>query len=291
MNPILMTSDTARIINEIEIHTRRLLSGSMSGDSRSAIKGTGFEFDQIREYQVGDDVRFIDWNASVRMNSLLVKQYIEERSRTVFFALDISASSFWGTKIQKFNVLAYMASVLAIVANYGNDRTGLLLFSDDVIDYMPPARGQSHVRKLMERVWHAKPCKQTKVKKVFEYLARLKKRDSVVFLLTDYIDDHENPYMAFVANMYDMIVIRCLDDHERMLPKAGFITIYDNELEKELTIDLRTVAQERINTFLAQRKIAQERLFKKYHIDYLDVADTDESIGSLVRFFRRRMRY
>lgn len=291
MKQISEIHDITRIINEIEIHTRRLLSGSMSGDSRSAVKGTGFEFDQIRKYHVGDDVRFIDWKASARMNSLLVKQYREERSRTIFLALDVSASSFWGTKIQKFNTLAYIASVVALVANYGNDRVGLLLFSDHIHEYIPPTRGQLPVRKLMERLWSAQSQKQTNVKKVYEYLAKLKKKDAVVFLLTDYIDIHENPYMAVVANIYDMIVVRCLDNHEVALPAAGFITVYDNESGKELMLDLRKKERQKINDFLLQRKIMQERLFKKYHIDYLDVYDTQESVGTIVRFFRRRMRY
>lgn len=286
-----VTNDVARIIQEIEIHTRRLLSGSMSGDSRSAIKGTGFEFDQIREYHLGDDVRFIDWKASARMNSLLVKQYIEERSRTIFLALDISASSFWGTNIQKFNTLAYIASVLALVANYGNDRVGLILFSDEVDDYIPPTRGRLAVRKLMERLWSAQSKKRTDVKKVYEYLAKLKKKDAVVFLLTDYIDDNQNSYLPVVATMYDMIVIRCLDNHEVTLPAAGFITTYDNESGKELVLDLRKKERQKINSFLLERKLAQERLFKKYRIDYLDVTDTQESVGAIVRFFRRRMRY
>lgn len=286
----LSTHDIAHIINEIEIHTRRLLSGSMSGDSRSAIKGTGFEFDQIREYHLGDDVRFIDWKASARMNSLLVKQYREERSRTIFLALDVSASSFWGTKTQKFDTLAYIASVLALVANYGNDRVGLLLFSDQIDGYIPPARGQSHVRTLMKQLWSAQSKKQTNVKKIYEYLAQLKKKDAIIFLLTDYIDDHENPYLSIVANMYDMIVIRCLDDHEILLPAAGFVTTYDSESGKEVVLDLRNKQQEKINSFLMQRKLMQERLFKKYHIDYLDVTDT-QSLGTIVRFFRRRMRY
>ena len=124
-------ADIAAKIKQLEIFTRRLLNGALVGDSRSAIKGSGFEFDQIRDYAFGDDIRFIDWKASARTNKLLVKQYIEERSRTVFLAIDVSQSSMFGSgTINKYNRIVELASVLALVAQHGKDHVGLLLFSD-----------------------------------------------------------------------------------------------------------------------------------------------------------------
>ena len=127
-----ISSDIIVKIKQLEIFTRRLLNGALVGDSRSAIKGTGFEFDQIREYNCGDDIRFIDWKASARNNKLLIKQYIEERSRTIYLLVDISQSSIFGSGIcNKQEKIAELASVLALVAQHGKDQVGLLLFSDD----------------------------------------------------------------------------------------------------------------------------------------------------------------
>ena len=131
----MISKEAFRKIRQIEISTKRLLNGSLVGDSRSAVKGTGLEFDQIRDYQIGDDVRFIDWNASARTNKFLVKQYIEERNRTVLLAVDVSASTlFSSTNYLKSDLVAQIASVLTLVADYGKDHSSLVLFSDE-IDY------------------------------------------------------------------------------------------------------------------------------------------------------------
>jgi len=149
-----LNADLRRKIRQIEIYTRRLLTSSLVGDSRSAVRGSGFEFDQIREYRAGDDVRFIDWNASARINELLVKEFIEERSRTIILCVDVSLSSFFGSgTADKKQTMAEIASVLALVAGRGKDRIGLMLFSDTVELYVPPMRGLHHTHRLIEHLF------------------------------------------------------------------------------------------------------------------------------------------
>src|SRR5665647_3240289 len=146
----MISSEILKKIKQIEIYTQRLLTGSLVGDSRSAIKGQGLEFDQLREYQMGDDVRFIDWSSSARMDKLLVKQYIEERNRTVLLAVDVSASTFFSSDQElKNESMAQIASVLALVADYGKDHVGLILFSDEIEEFVPPSAGRMHVRLIM----------------------------------------------------------------------------------------------------------------------------------------------
>lgn len=292
-NRSFISDDITRKIRQIEIYTRRLLTGSMVGDTRSAIKGTGYEFDQIREYTVGDDIRFIDWNASARMNTLLIKQYVEERSRTVFLAVDISKSEFFGSAHEtKREITAQLASVLALVASYGNDRVGLLLFSDEVEFFLPPGRGKFHVHKLMETVFTYQPKKErTQISAALAHLARLKVRDGVIFLVSDFIDSDFSTYLPLVARKYDCIAVRCLDKHETKLPSVGFLTIEDIETGVEIEVDMRSNGASAVTDFLEGRVAEQNKLFKKYGIDLLEIADDRPFIADVVRFFRRRMRY
>ena len=289
----MLSSEIKKKIKQIEIHTRRLLRGSLVGDNRSAIKGSGLDFDQIREYQMGDDVRFIDWNSSARMDKLLVKQYIEERSRTVILVVDVSASGlFASSECFKQEKMAQIASVLALVADSGNDHVSLLLFSDEVELFVPPAKGRHHVYAIMEHLFsHKQHHKTTRVASALEYLARLSRKDAVVFLISDFLDEGFEKSLAITAKKYDLIAIRCLDPNECALPSVGFITVEDSETGECITLDTRRSRRNGLPAFLANRITKQDTLFKKYGIDYLDIKNNRPFIGEIVRFFRRRMRY
>lgn len=289
-----LSQDVLRKIKQIEIYTRRLLSGSLVGDARSAQKGTGLEFDQIRDYQQGDDVRFIDWNASTRMDRILVKEYFEERSRTVLLAVDISHSNaFAGAAHQsKHDMVAQVASVLALVADYGKDHVGLILFSEEVELYIPPARGNSHVRTIMNTVFAHEPRgKETRLSSAFAFLAQLKKRDALVFLISDLIDESPCKERAMIARLYDLVAVRCSDERERSLPAVGFVMVQDLETGAITELDLRAHNIKRINSFL--HRYADERVaeLKRYGAQVIEVCTDRPFIPDIVRFFRRRMRY
>lgn len=287
-----ITEDVLRKIKQIEIHTRRLLRSALVGDSRSAIKGSGLDFDQIREYQQGDDVRFIDWNASARMNNVLVKQYIEERSRVVLLAVDISGSADLGsTDTLKHDIMAQVASVIALVTSSGKDRVGLILFSDDVELYLPPGRGRAHTHTIMEYVFGFKPkSRKTDISTALKKLASLKQRDAVVFIISDFIDSAINKsYLSVASRLYDLIAVRCLDPREHALPSIGFLPIQDNETGQSMLVDLR--GKQGVHSFLHDRITAQNKVFKQYGVAILDVENNSSFIGDLIKFFRRRMRY
>lgn len=287
-----ISSDIRKKIKQIEIQTRRLLRGSQVGDSRSALKGTGFEFDQIREYQQGDDVRFIDWNASARLGNLLVKQYVEERSRTVIIALDISGSSQFGSNGNlKRDTMAQIASVLALIANFGKDRVGLLLFSDMVEEFIPPSRGTNHVYAIMEKLFCYTPKRtKTNITSIFKKLATFRFHDSIQFIISDFIDDHvDRSYIAPICKKHDIIGIRCLDYHEKHIPSIGFIPMIDKETNELITVDVRDNSD--ISSFLNDRFNQQNKLYRGCGMQLLDVANNSNFIGDIIRFFRRRMRY
>ncbi|MDP3889147.1 MAG: DUF58 domain-containing protein [bacterium] len=286
-----LSQDIIRKIRHLEIYTKRLLSGSLVGDSRSARKGTGFEFDQIREYQVGDDVRFIDWKATARANQLLVKEYIEERSRVVLLVVDISGSSYFTSSEQlKYEVMAQVASVLALAADYGNDGVGLLLFSDEVELFIPPRRGRLQVHTIMEKLFRHKSQKTgTDLGCALERLAQLKRNDTIVFLISDFIGSYSTKYLPIIAKKYDTVAIRCLDKNEYTFPSVGFITVSDIETGQQVMIDSRN--KKALASFLKNRIVDQDRLFKGYGVDVLDVSGETPFMGNLIRFFARRMNY
>ncbi len=289
----MISPEIRKKIRHIQIYTRRLLSGSLVGDSRSALKGTGFEFDQIREYQLGDDIRFIDWKASARMNKVLVKQYIEERSRIVFLVVDVSRSSLFGSSDNsKQDVIAQIASVLALVSEYGKDHVGLILFSDEVELYIPPNRGSYHVHNIMQQMfsWQSKK-KSTKITSAFKHLLQLKKKNAVVFLISDFIDEQLDEYLVQVSKMYDLVAVRCLDKNEKVLPAVGFLTVQDIETGDYIELDMRK-KNNMVDTFLNQRVENQNKLLKKYGIDLLEVSPSKRDfICDVIRFFRKRMQY
>ncbi len=291
---MMLSHEILTKIKHIEIYTRRILNNTLAGDSRSAVRGSGFEFDQIREYQMGDDVRYIDWKSSVRMNTLLTKQYIEERSRTVIVAVDCSGSAFFSSNEDlRFDTIARMASVLALAAEYSKDHVGLLMFSDKVELFIPPKRGRMHTRMIMERLFDRKPAQVgTDLNSAFEYLARRTISKSLVFMISDFITERPfTKYMGIVAKKHDLIAIRCLDPYEKEFPSVGFLPIQDSETGEIALLDTRGKGGARLNALLGERVVEQNHLFKQHGIDLLDVRIDHSFMNELISFFRRRMMY
>jgi uncharacterized protein (DUF58 family) len=290
----LISSNVIHKIKQLEIFTRRLLNGTLVGDSRSAIKGTGFEFDQIREYSCGDDIRFIDWKASARNNKLLVKQYVEERNRTIILAVDVSMSSAFGSGIyDKYERIAELASVLALVAQHGKDHVALLLFSDEICEYIPPGNSLHHIHYILQKVLSFTPQKsKTDIAKALKYLLSVKKSNAIVFVISDFIDDIVETYLAQAARKYDFIAVRCLDYNEKEIPAVGFITVEDIETGELVELDARGKNKNAMKQFLAARLNDQNKLFRKNGVDFFDVSpDKTDYLVDVIKFFRRRMMY
>lgn len=291
---IRLSDDLLRHMKQLELYTRRLLKNSLMGQARSNLKGTGFEFDQIREYYMGDDVRCIDWNASARMNKLLVKQYVQERIKTVLIAVDVSSSTYSGSDAyNKWMTHADIATVLALAAGYSNDMVGLLLFSDTVERYIPPARGRHRGQFLMEVLFkhHVQKNRKTDIGALLQYAANLHKKDSMMVIISDFIDESFEPHLPALSRLYDTVVVRCLSPQERALNVGGFLVLSDIETGGEHLIDMRKTKAHRINAFLKERLEVQEKLFRQNGIDLLDVDQGTDYCADLVAFFKNRMRY
>lgn len=287
----MLSPEIVKKIRQIEIHTKRLLSGLLIGDFSSARKGSGFEFDQIRDYYMGDDVRYIDWKSTARSSKLLVKQYIEERDRHVIIVVDVSCSTLYSSAgASKFDVMAQVAAVLALVADYGKDHASLVLFSDDIELVIPPNTGKKHIHAIMKALFsHHSDRKKTDLSVVLKYLASISSKDAVVFFISDFIDSGYERFLPVVAKKYDFIAVRCLDANEATFPDVGFLTLDDMETGKECVLDTRDRAG--VAAFLQRRAQDQAMGFKKYGIDYLDLSPHKPFIGDVIRFFRQRMMY
>jgi len=289
----MLNPEIIKRIREIEIHTKRLLSGQLVGDYSSAKKGSGFEFDQIREYQLGDDVRFIDWKGTARAGKLLFKQYIEERNRTVVIAVDISSSAlFSSAKTLKSDVMAEIAAVLALVADYGKDHAALILFSDEVELVVPANRGRKHIHYIMEKLFTARTeKKQTNISSALKHVANMRIKNGMLFLISDFIDTDFKRPLRIVAKKMDVVAIRCLDQNEQQFPNVGFLMVNDLETGKQVLLDTRKKNNRGISHFLTHRVTDQSTLFKKTGVDFLDIAPDKPFVGDVIRFFRRRMMY
>lgn len=278
-------------IKNLQIFTRRLLGGLLTGDTRSKVKGTGFEFDQIREYNSGDDIRFVDWKSSARVNKLLIKQYIEERSRTVIVAVDISYSTIFGSaQNNKQERIVQAAAVLALAAHYNKDHVGLLLFADGVKEYVAPGASLSHVHRIIQKLLTVQPTtSKTDISQAFKYLLAAQKSSAIVFFISDFIDNDFSGYLAPTAKKFDLIAVRCLDQNEKLLPSIGFITVQDLETGELVELDTRNSSSYGIKRFLNARLDAQNKLLKKNRVDLCELSlDSTQYLNDIVRFFKRR---
>jgi len=298
----MISQDIRSKIKKIKIHTKRIMQSSLSGDYLSAFKGSGLEFDQLREYSAGDDVRFIDWNSSAKMNKIMVKQFIEERDRTIILAIDLSASTLYSSQQElRRDSIANLAAALAFIANHNKDKIGALFFSDHIEEWIAPSRGNVHVGKIIEKLFAITESKtdsrtksgaqkKTNIAEALKFLINLKKRSAVVFMLSDWIDnqDEYSKFLRVASCQYDFIGIRILDRCEKDFPDIGLLDVIDPETGQQFVLDSRKVKT--LHTILNARLIEQKALFDKYRIDLLDIAIGQPFILPLVHFFSQRIR-
>lgn len=293
MSTMMISQELLHKIRLIKIQTRRLLAGTLIGNNRSSKKGYGLDFDQIREYQYGDDVRFIDWKSSARSNKIVMKEYKEERVRTIIVAVDISSSSFFASRDDtKYTAMSHIASVLALVAQYAQDHVGLLLFSQEVELYIPPKSGTKHVYTLLQHILTIQPrhaeTKKTNIKKALEYLAAQRRKDTLVFLISDFIDSGYEKELKVAMRMYKVIAIRILDTLEHVFPAVGLLQLQDIEQETTLTVQV-TPASKVVNRVLTERLTEQNAYFKQCGIQYFDANVRNAYIDALIIFLQRRL--
>ncbi len=278
-------------IAKIKIQTRRIMNNTLSGDYLSAFKGSGLEFEQIRDYQIGDDIRSIDWNSSAKMNKMMVKQFVEERDRTVILAIDTSASTLFSSEQELCkDTIAQLAATLAFVASDNKDKVGVLFFSDTIEKWIAPSKGNVHLGAIIESIFTMQPkYKGTNIAHALRFLVNLKKKNAVVFVISDWVDQiADYSHLLHITNCrYDLVGVRITDKTLSALPDIGLVEIVDPE--QKVNGIIATNRQD-INIFLQARLIEQKKIFEKYNIDLLDLIVGQSFIKPLINFFHRRIR-
>jgi len=284
-------SGVLRRVRRIEIVTRRLVNDLFSGEYHSVFKGRGIEFDEVREYQPGDDIRSIDWNVTARMGRPYVKRFMEERELIVVLLVDVSASGLFGSQSKtKIDTAAEISALLAFSAIQNNDKVGAIIFSEGVEQYIPPDKGKRHALHVVRNVlYHEPKGKGTNISEALEYLSRVIKRRSVVFLLSDFVAPDFTRALSVAANKHDLVAIRIKDKREKDLGRGGLVRLWDQERGVETVVDLGDRKRlEKFRRLLAKRDEELETIFKKHNVDWVDVENEADYVRPLSVFFRAR---
>ncbi len=278
-------------IRKIEIFTRRLVNDQLAGQYQSVFKGRGMAFDEVRQYQHGDDVRLIDWNVSARMNDVFVKLFVEEREMIVILLVDVSASELFGTTHQtKSRLAAKVAATLAFSAIKNNDQVGLIMFTDRVELFVPPKKGRKHVLRVISEILRFRPSgRGTDLKVGLDYLGKVAKHRAVVFLISDFIDRGWDKALRLAHTRHDLIPICVSDPREESLSDLGVVYVQDPETGAVEAVDtssrkVREAFERQIKLNTAER----EQLFRKLQMDYIKLNTAERDLSPLVNFFRRR---
>ena len=235
-----MSKDILKKVRQIEIRTKNLVNDFFGGDYHSNFKGRGMTFSEVREYQPGDDIRFIDWNVTARTGKPYIKVFEEERELTVLLLIDVSSSGVFGSKSAlKIDLGIEIASVLGFSAIKNNDKVGLILFSDDVNKYIPPKKGKSHVLRLITDLVnydYSQDQNKTSIKNALEFANKISNRKSVIFLISDFVDDNFWPEIKHLNFKHDLIGIQIYDLFEKEFPNLGLVEVHDSESGEKVWI-------------------------------------------------------
>ncbi|MDB2681936.1 DUF58 domain-containing protein [Opitutales bacterium] len=288
-------ADIIKKVRRLEIRARHLVTDSVTGAYHSSFKGRGMDFEEVREYAIGDDVRTIDWNVSAKMDRPFVKVFREEREMTLILLIDVSASGVFGSVEQsKRERAAEIASVLAFSATQNNDKVGVLLYTDEVEHYIPPKKGRRHILRVIRDILFFKPNgRGTSHKTALEYLNRVQRRKTVVFMISDFLDLAPGTLLfdklALTNQHHDLISIALSDPRESALPEVGLITLEDAETGEMVEIDTSNKSTRKRYASLAQERQQNfSNQMRKKGLDWIQACTDQPYLPALRNLFARR---
>jgi len=289
----MIPKEIIRKIRRIQIMTSRKVTDVFAGKYQSVFKGIGMEFEEVREYQPGDEIRSIDWNVTARMGHPYIKKFVEERELTIMILLDVSMSCRFGTVGRiKSELAAELCSVIAFSAIQNNDRVGMLTFTDRVEKYIPPRKGVRHVlRVIREAIYNTPQGSKTDINNILEHFNRVTTRQTITFVVSDFFAPDFKKVLSITNKRHDVIAVTIIDPAELELPKAGMVKMHDAETEKPFIVDtsdpkVRVFYKERTGKMLNE----QQELFRSVGVDNIDIRTDRSYVEPLIRFFRTRER-
>ena len=285
--------ELAKKIRYIQIYTSKAVNDILAGEYESVFKGQGMEFDEVREYQPGDEVRSIDWNVTARMGHPYVKRFEEERELTVMFLVDLSASGAFGSTAKlKNEVSAELCALLAFAAIKNHDKVGLIVFTDCIELFIPPGKGVSHVLRLIRELLYFRPRQtQTNISEALDYLGKVMTKRSVVFLVSDFLGRGFEKQMRVLGKKHDLIAVSVTDPREVRVPNVGLVELEDAETGELRLLDTGSAAvRTRYEALGRERSAGLGELFRSMSIDHVQVFTDRDYVRTLVTFFRSRER-
>ncbi|MBN1697565.1 MAG: DUF58 domain-containing protein [Spirochaetales bacterium] len=287
----MISKELSRKIRYIQIYTTKAVNNVFAGEYESAFKGQGMEFEDVREYQPGDEVRSIDWNVTARMGRPFIKRFVEERELTVIFLVDLSASgSFGSVRKSKNEIAAELCALLSFAAIKNNDKVGLIVFTDVVEMFIPPKKGNTHVLRLIRELLMFRPGKvDTDIREGLNYLGRVTRKRAVVFLVSDFLETGFERQMRIMANRHDLIAVSITDPREVNMPNVGLLELEDAETGEIITIDTGDPAVRRMYERRGrEREDLLKKLFHSTGVDHIDIRTDRDYLQKIMRFFLER---
>ncbi|MHC4571886.1 MAG: DUF58 domain-containing protein [Planctomycetota bacterium] len=289
----MIPQELIKKIRQIQIYTSRAVNTSFAGQYESVFKGRGMQFDEVREYTPGDDIRTIDWNVTARTGRPYIKRFVEEREMTVIFVVDLSASGDFGTVNKMKNELAAeFCAVLAFAAAKNNDKVGLLIFTDQIELYIPPKKGISHMLRLIrELLYFEMPRRKTNIPQALDYLAKVVRKKATVFLASDFIETDFKKPLSLLNKRHDVIAVSVRDRAEIALPGVGLIEFQDAETGEIILVDTsgRKFRNQYANNS-SRRFDDLKNMLRTINVDCISISTDKPYIQDLVKFFHMRHR-
>jgi uncharacterized protein (DUF58 family) len=285
------TQEMLKKVRMVEIRTRRLVNHALSGSYQSAFKGRGIDFEEVREYVYGDDVRSIDWNVTARMNAPYIKKFTEERELTVMLLVDVSASGVFGSvELSKRELAAEVASILAFSAINNNDKVGLLLFTNEVELFIPPKKGREHALFIVRELLTLESAgKRTNIAQAIRFFSQTIRQKSIVFLVSDFLTEGYGDALRVAAARHDLIGIQVYDSLDRQLPVAGLMQVEDMESGETVWLDSSDpLVQFQYTKDFEEKQLLCQEAFRKAAAALLSVSTTDDHAKLLESFFLKR---
>jgi uncharacterized protein (DUF58 family) len=287
----MISEETLKKIRKIEIISRKAARDIFAGQYHSAFKGRGMEFSEVREYQSGDDARFIDWNVSSRLGRLFIKQFVEERELTIILAIDLSASlQFVSGRKSKKDIAVELSALIAFTAMLNNDKVGLLIFTDRIEIFVPPKKGRTHLLRLIRDISEFQPQgRNTAIGGALAYLTSLLKKKAVIFLISDFLDEHFATALKIASRKHDLITVTINDRRELAAPQRGMFQLKDLESGTAFSADFSRASVRSACQDVRQAQAAQRtELFRKYGIDSITINSESEYEKPLFDLFSKR---
>ncbi len=287
------TKEILKKIKKLDIKTKQLVDGIITGNYNSIFKGQGIEFSEIRDYRAGDDIRTIDWKVTARFNHPYIKEFIEERDLQVYFVIDMSSSGSFGTNISKKEKSLEIIASLMFAALRNNDGVGVFIITDNIEKFIPARKGRKHILQLLDILTTFTPnSAKTNLKETLEHISKIIKRKSIIFVISDFIDNSEylKP-LKIIRKHHDVIALRIIDPREKEIPDVGLIELEDEETGEQILVD--TSDEEFRNSY---SRLIDENDSKfltnmmKIKVDTIPLLTDQDYSTSLKKFFKRRHR-